>query len=60
MTQSRKVERSTTHPDFPYSHVVNEETKTIEIGMNGHGQLARYGIPAAVKKYYPGYDAKIV
>ena len=56
MTQSRKAKRSTTHPNFPHKHVVNEETKTIEIHWEGNGQLGRYGVPVLVKKYYPGYD----
>ena len=41
---------------FPYDHVVNEETKTIEINWKGNGYIGRIGVPVMVKKYYPGYD----
>ena len=56
MTQARKAKHSITPPNFPYKHVVNEETKTIEIDWQGNGQLARYGVPSIVEKYYPGYS----
>ena len=61
MTPTRKDNRSTTPPpNFPYEHVVNEETKTIEINWGGNGQLGRYGVPAMVEKYFPGYNFTFV
>jgi hypothetical protein len=60
MSQTRKEHHSTTPPDFPYEHVVNEQKKTIEISWNGNGQLARYGVPSMVQKYYPGYSYTFV
>ena len=60
MTPTRKENPSTTPPNFPYKHVVNEETRTIEISWNGNGQLGRYGVPAMVEKYFPGYNFTFV
>ena len=60
MTPTRKENPSITPPNFPYKHVVNEETKTIEIDWEGNGQLARYGVPVMVEKYYPGYNYTFV
>ena len=41
---------------FPYDHIVNEETKTIEIKWSGNGYIGRMGVPKMVNKYYPGYS----
>ncbi len=60
MTKTNKADHSITPPNFPYKHVVNEDTKTIEIDWEGNGQLGRYGVPSLVKKYFPGYTYTFV
>ena len=60
MPTTNREGHSITPPNFPYKHVVNEETKTIEIYWGGNGQLGRYGVPAMVEKYYPGYKYTFV
>jgi hypothetical protein len=41
---------------FPFDHVINEETKTIEITWSGNGYVGRMAVPSMVKRYYPGYS----
>jgi hypothetical protein len=41
---------------FPYDHIVNEETKTIEITWRGNGYVGRLGVPRLVEQHYPGYN----
>ena len=40
---------------FPFDHVVKYDTKEVWIKCNG--STTAIGIPALVKKYYPGYTA---
>lgn len=41
-------------PNFPYTHRIVEETKTIEVLYTG-GYIGRIGVPKLVEKYFPGY-----
>jgi len=60
MTPTRKEKPSTTPPNFPYQHRVNEDTKTIEILSKSLGQINRYAVPRFVEEYYPGYEYSFV
>jgi len=42
---------------FPFEHVVKYDTKEVWIKCNS--VTTALGIPALVKKYYPGYVGKI-
>lgn len=42
---------------FPFEHVVKYDTKEVWIKCNS--SISAMGIPALVKKYYPGYTGKI-
>jgi hypothetical protein len=44
---------------FPYEHVVDCIQKIVWVNWDGHGQIALYGVPYLVEKYYPGYTVKI-
>jgi hypothetical protein len=45
---------------FPYKHCVDCINKIVYIYWEGNGQLGRYGVPAMIKKFYPGYKGKLV
>jgi hypothetical protein len=42
---------------FPFEHVIKYDTKEIWIACSS--ATTALGIPALVKKYYPGYTGKI-
>lgn len=42
---------------FPYEHVINYETK--EVWISCSSATTALGIPALMKKYYPGYIGRI-
>ena len=42
---------------FPFEHVVKCDTQ--EVWVKCDSSITAMGIPALVKKYYPGYSAKI-
>ena len=42
---------------FPFDHVVKCDTK--EVWIRCESSITAMGIPALVKKYYPGYCGKI-
>ena len=42
---------------FPFEHVVKYDTQEIWVKCNS--SITAMGIPALVKKYYPGYSPKI-
>ena len=42
---------------FPFEHVVKYDTK--EVWINCNSSTTAMGIPALVKKYYPGYTGHI-
>jgi hypothetical protein len=42
---------------FPFEHVVKHDTK--EVWLICDSAISAIGIPAIVKKFYPGYTGKI-
>ena len=42
---------------FPYEHVIKYDTKEVWIACNS--STTAMGIPALIKKYYPGYIGRI-